>query len=656
MDDDTGPAWAELLSGWPLWPTGGGQSATMLARYVSARHVDQLGIVHTGGDYAARRRDPVAENEKIVEELYQAVQRRGYAYDVEPYRLALLAGQHILHPTDVDSRGAGTCVDLAVFFSSLLLQAQVAPILAVGWPDAETVPHVWVVAALDRPPNALLEGQSEDPPPQFDGNHDLSDPSTRAWFDRKLHDGHFLAIDIAAVARNYDRGADRDFAQAKQWGLENMALAGVWAADVPPRHAVEDVYPGLPPDRRPPIRRLLPPRTPVDDARRSGSIEESSEVDAQVEALLARRGRVAILGESGMGKSTLALDIAARAFGGSGWFVNGSSVDELLESLARAEAIHGYGSDENLVPAQHRQLAAAAKGRLAGSPLPWVIVVDNADLRDGRAPAELLDLVPEPDPERGQMVIVTSTSTEEWKHHVDRHIVLGRLESDDLPDAVDKALAIRGRPLFITAFRRLAGALAADVVDLPLRLEEWVRSDDAAAILWRAFLHEVDGHPDSIRLARMAAWCPPERIEVAALLDGAGCEEQRFDDLVAVGLLEQDGSRTARMHRLIGEAIRRQTMAEEGPEEAGDLIGALLQSDQPIDIVTFELIESDLTDLTEPGQAEVAEHSVAVALSELGIRAEIMRVRFAIASTSARLVWAICSRSCRLMRYHLSIC
>src|SRR4029078_12910872 len=119
-------------------------------------------------------------------------------------------------------------------------------------------------------------------------------------------------------------------------------------------------------------------------------------------------------GESGRGKSTIAREIAASAAYGCGWFLNGSSALALRSALAEQEGVERTLPREQ-VAADVDTWSEAALSRLRGSPAPWAVVIDNADLDPLAANQNAFrKLLPRPDPAQGQRVIITSTEVAAW--------------------------------------------------------------------------------------------------------------------------------------------------------------------------------------------------------------------------------------------------
>ena len=84
-------------------------------------------------------------------------------------------------------------------------------------------------------------------------------------------------------------------------------------------------------------------------------------------------------GEPGIGKSTIALELAADVDFGCGWVLNASNPSTLRASIARAHRAEYSSVADALDATSMIALAAAALARLNDSQAPWVVILDNCD-------------------------------------------------------------------------------------------------------------------------------------------------------------------------------------------------------------------------------------------------------------------------------------
>lgn len=607
MSEGVADGWAELMAGWPVLENTVAGIAQM-AQYVAPQHIEQLGLrAEVGG--ARVERNPVRRNVLIVAGLYDVLRRRRYSYDVEPYFFEV-GRQIVRHPSEVD-RSAGTCIDFAVLFASLLLSERIAPILLVGVNTLSNTAHVWVAADLhgvDYAHHTLPTNSSD--------VLDLSDPAERnQWLARDS----VLGVDVTLASDGYEPG-DHDFESACESArrLTNNCER-LWSVDVVKRQNLGFApFPGLPANRRPAITRLLSAIPGLGDLERSDGAR-----DEATRCLQAGTGTMfAVLGEPGMGKSLLALRVAAQAAGGFGWSVDASSPAALRESLARAESRQQYGTDTGITAAEFSDLATDARRRLEDANVPWVVVVDNANLSSADPVAEqaaILGLLPQPASERGQRIIVTSTHAL-WVNVVDETVHLGPV--DDTALGFPASLRIEGRPLFTTAFDRLAASAEVTREDLGEAARSAPPSVDAADILWHLArsVGPKDHNSLVLRLGQIAAWAPPDSIEANAVCAAAGVPVATFHDLRSTGLVESLGPLSARMHRLVRMAISAEVLARD-PIKAVETMAQIL--DSPIDL-DAEALRTIVADLERVPRSAEADRALGRALCSVGARAETL--------------------------------
>ena len=144
-------------------------------------------------------------------------------------------------------------------------------------------------------------------------------------------------------------------------------------------------------------------------------------------------------------------------------------------------------------------------------------MLDNANEDPGT-----LKSLPRPNPERGQLLIITTTNPnwDDGQHHVETLLGLKQEEVKDSLNAADVPVqAIVGRPLFVDMSQRFRVATG----------RWWWESHPAAdltvpavpALFWAAVAREIGNDP-ARAVAQAMSWLPPVRIPVAALESALG--------------------------------------------------------------------------------------------------------------------------------------
>lgn len=568
---------------WPLFPRTVDELPN-LARYVSSASVRQLGL-GLGDSFMRRTRhgeDGVTgiarENHETARQLFDAVRLRRYPYAREPVSFDERF-QWIRPPAELD-QFAGTCVDFAVLYASLCLTEEVAPILVVRIDQQAS--HVMVLLDLER------TGDLDKPLPSDFLTGVLTWTSASALADRLRVQPRFLLVD-PSLASNTGLQS-KTFSSATQRSLlsgpqdSRVALIDVarFHTEVSPPY----LLPG--PHERPAISRQIPN---MNNFRSFGDKRQKVLND-----LHHHRGMIGILGEQASGKSTLALQAAATTDPGFGWFLQASSTAALIESLGRAEARERYGSDENLSMAQLDELASQARLRLRDSNLPWFLVLDNANL--GEDPyhdiAALLLQLPPLQIALDHRIIITSTN-EAWRDYC-RPIYL-----EPVPEGIHDfppELGVQGRPLFVVAFEKLCTAVGQSPEDLVARLPPEVAGKSAEHVLWWLFRDIFGDSSLAVQMAKFAAWGPPDRIRAEALRETIPEPKDLFEILCSAGILQPVSANEARMHRLIGSAIR-SAQRDDHPATQAESMERLAQSQIEVDSETEPLVEGRISQLLE---------------------------------------------------------
>ncbi len=556
-----GGAGEQSLDFWPVWRFESGRSK--LARYVAPRAVAlEFGL--SAELSAEEEKDPSEADRLRAERLYERLRERGIRYGLEPW--ASSEGvQQIRHPWWLLSDRHGTCVDIAATYAGMCLQAHVGSMLAI------TKGHAFVVFKPGRlhkgPPKAGLEL------PGFD----LEEPGVlkgpAAALDAALSTGDLIAVEAVAVTWGAGFGKARGKARTRVLEEEKAGRC-IWLVDVPFLHTQDGFTErAQPPRARPSIRMRVPAA--------GGHFEDFPAHREAIEKLGDQNGIVALIGESGRGKSTIARRQAELAKFGAAWFLDASDRKALLNSFAMAMQVD-MGRPELEVPEiERRALAETALAQLAAATSPWLVVLDNAD----EDPTSIRDLLPVP--KEGQQLLITSTN-EQWRPF---------LAGSSLPDCraiglppvdaskVDRfrgeeiAKLVDGRPLLIDAFSKLdpqADWGTADLPSPPAGLGPELRGP---AVYW-SLLREHPGFGQAeLEVAALAAFMPANAQPIAALAEMVPNGEHAVELLVRRGLLGIDRNLgMVRLHRLFGAAIRADL--EAGPPGLTDRMVRLLTADE----------------------------------------------------------------------------
>ena len=521
------------LSLWPTWGRDDGFAA--LARFVS---IEALKHTPLGGAEQTLREGLTKEEGDLAlaRERFACLQSTGIRYGFQPYRGLLSDRQQIRHPWWMTIDRIGTCVDLAVAYASMCLEAEVAPLLALS------DDHAWVVLR----PGALAVGtdwfMELDETPMLPGTEPDEEGVVVVRDVDALNEAvQLIAVDAVAATR-----PAATFADATRDAAARMAPR-VRLIDVAWLFENRRVEPHPAPTRpRVGIRLYLPGGTARVTRYRLRPAPET---------LLGKHGIFILHGVQGSGKSTLARAAVAAARHGAAWFLDASSRQALIDSLARAELAERDERGNDLTDQSREGYAFAALARLRTATDPWLVVLDNADGR----PAPLRALMPRPGPE--QVVIVTTTNPD-WiaEPGITDSVSLTPLIDAEVEEELgrnDLVPLVAGRPLLLEAFRALAG-----FTEVPPPDPGFLTADALADPLtgprafWHALRTSAVRDEQTERLCATAALLPPD-YQPASLLEELAGAPRGFVDLARRGLFTWDEDNpAARLHRLFGASIR----------------------------------------------------------------------------------------------------
>ncbi|MEV7325261.1 hypothetical protein [Streptomyces sp. NPDC093970] len=561
----TGQQWAP----WTLQEETGYQN---LARYANADVTELTRLrLFVENPFYQRENDAAA----LLGRLYEALRAKKIAYEHEPWNAN---GEQVIRDASTVDSSFGTCLDLSLMFAAMCKQAGLRPYLAVlrrGSRADHALVLVDTVAAVNRggspPPVTLAEG----PHPRH--------VYRRLPFAAKLG-ATGMAVDVTAACRAENDEEGLDFATACADGAQTLLHADYRDCvliDVVALHA--DGFPPydpLPPDKRPVITRRLPMRPsfiPYESRKRL------------LADLTGATGTIVLYGDQGTGKSMLALEIAAKAQFGCGWFLDANDSSVLATSLGDHEMAESGIGLEYANRASRTEYANLGLARLRQARGSWVTVLDNVDV----SPEDLKGC-PEPSADKGQLLLITTTNAKWAQPRTGiRVVTLPPLENDEVArelgaDAPTEALA--GLPLLTNASTRFRQETGNDW---------WVGRDlpamNAPAMFWdavRATLGAGEAKSEetaALTLAASMAWIPPAGLDlgmvcdivvsVAAATRGAGntteAVRQAAQRLYRLGLVDMREGRIT-MHRLFREMIR-QDMTRRDAAGTSHMVGALVE-------------------------------------------------------------------------------
>jgi hypothetical protein len=565
--------------------------------------------------YLDRRRD-------LVCRLYERMRARGYKYDNVPWHVGGALQQRIRDPRLID-RTSGTCLDLALMFSGACKANGLRPYLVAVKPEWDQQSgrvrsgHAIVIVALDRD---YADERPTDSPVDYAGPVKEVDTPDGVWRYTPVRASYGMsaAEDCVAVDMTCACSADLDFDKAVSEG-ERILSADAISIDVLDviRVHFQTGDPGAAPpaeDGRPAIYRRLPSRSDFT------AYTSRREILAK---LTAARGTVALIGDTGIGKSMLAHHIAQTADEGSGWFLDASTRVTSETELAQALAGERGTSLIGLEAADLGGYARLAIQLLEASTLPWVVVLDNANDGPGA-----LGRYPRPNPEYGQKLIITTTSRA-WEREVDFPEELGPLEETEVQSDLDGYVpasvltALAGRPLLVEAAKRFHSATKRHwwQDDRPDGEPEAAGSAESApSVFWERARQALAHTPAAIAMAQTLTWYPPAAISLTALAAATNLEQSeataaavRLWELGVIDLV--DGK--ALMHRLIREAVHTEAVEVAAADQLRIVLAMLSASEalRPLEQAADLESSSRMHDLVKlhasPEQMIIAVHQLA---------------------------------------------
>lgn len=524
-------------------PIHQGVALRHLAGFVSRAAVDLIGQSGLGvaevGDGRGGRAGTVAR-------LFDLLVARRVGYRLEDLDEW---GSQVIRPWPRIDRVGGTCLDLALLACTQLRHAQLRPYLALHYSDKGA--HATVLVDLDR----VYDSDGSAWP---DGT-DQRPGSTRQWSapQRPEAASRWLAYDPTQACL----GHSRQFPAAVAAAWNTLATHGTttWLVDIAAA-LNEDVAP----------RGLPAPSAPGLLSRRCPPVPDLTEFPSrtQIRAQLAEGvGTTVLAGPRGSGKSSLALQALVDLTNGAGWFLNGSSVQALRSALAEQEAFE-LGRSQDQTADDVDGYANNALNRLHTMVGEWAVVIDNADLE----PVDIKELLPEPDPARGQHLIITTTdhnrdgSPAGWGSWTTQRDDRRLIELTELTEQESRAYLghVTGietipprarRPLALRGANRLLQNGA------PPRVAASVLTSAQPEQAYWNHLRDLPGvfPPETEVLARLIAVLPQTPLPPTVLVDRPARTSGEVAEGLAVlqswGLLTRAGG-TWLMHGLHAEAIR----------------------------------------------------------------------------------------------------
>ncbi|HEY7951701.1 MAG TPA: hypothetical protein VID70_01860 [Solirubrobacteraceae bacterium] len=533
------------------------------------------------GELLSPSSDPTGADVQIARLLFERLQQEGIDYAKEPWRAD--GRQQIRHPRWLVEDRWGTCLDLAVTYAAMCLDAHLGPLLAV------TKDHAFVIIVPGRLRETIgVPPWSERSVEQKGERGGVSEVMAAEGMRAAIESGALLAVDVVRATTRYGEGFEEAVRAGREFidtGLEIIDVAFLQARGVEPL---------APPAERPSIQTYLP-----------GGQGELSPTDPQAAALQSLReatGTVVLLAPQGQGKSTVARRLVGEAPFGAGWFLNASEPQALIGSLADADRAEHNADAAGLGSPDRRGFYERARAHLNEVEGRWIVVLDNAD----GDPGKLTPLLPSPGD--GQLLLVTSTNRE-WEHVPG--VRVRRLQAIDDESVVstlgDGALVglVAGRALLLYAFRALmdsTGLSAGEIASCAPEVGEVDEPARGPRALWGALRARLG--QSELRVCLQMAYLPPDQQPVEVLAGLAPGAAELTGRLAAQGLITRE-AQSVRMHRLLGAAVRADLALSEPDMEREVVLelatdaGALATLDRYGDLETLIRLDDRLAAIDE---------------------------------------------------------
>ena len=515
---------------WPLWrrtvlaEVPSPADYAELARYVSAEALRGLNFRVPAAGLTGR---------EVAEQVYGDLAQMRIGQVVEAGRSGSARSgsvRQIRTPRDVQLTGAATTLDACVMFAALVRNADLAPVLAIGRDLERDDVHAIVLVVLDR------DDSIGSAVPRYTGIA-TADGLTMA----RIATGSLIAIDVAGALTWERQPEPEPFGAALSHGEAFVRSMVGWGE---PLHLINVRARERLADYRPHAPRLDPTFLPMSLPAHAGHAELFAEQRRAVDELHRGSGTMVLLGPAGSGKTTAALHLASEHMEGPAWFLDASSPDSLISSLADIACREDGRSIDQLDNLDRQGYAVALLARANQSTNPWCIVLDNAD----EAPATILPLLPRPSND-GQTVVITTTNPA-WLDvpAAQTHVRLGSVGDAEaertLADHEDLVRLADGRVLVLEAYARyLAAGHSADSLR---RHSDEAPGDQRGVVALVGAI--VDDRPDLRDELGRLSLLPANHLP----------RGRRDDDLAAYGLIDLDPvTRAPRMHRLIAGGVHR---------------------------------------------------------------------------------------------------
>jgi hypothetical protein len=284
----------------------------------------------------------------------------------------------------------------------------------------------------------------------------------------------------------------------------------------------------------------------------------------------------AIIGQGGVGKSSLAAEYAYKHAGSYWgiWWVPAQSRLTLVASLAKlaTQIDSRLTTDASGPSADLEGLAATALGLIRRAPLPWLLIYDNAE-----SPNTLSDLMPP----ASNHVLITSrwpdwhgfaaeTVVDVFTPEVAQAYLLERTARTDRAGAARLADAVEYLPLALEQAGALCKRTGIAFDEYRMRISDFIRvkptggtyPESVFGTFSLAIDHAEAACPQAEKLMSVLAFLAPDHISSALIGSSVMDAIERtaaLEALTAVALLSVNSDGSIRIHRLVQEVMRQRT-------------------------------------------------------------------------------------------------